>query len=158
VELLAGLIGAVVGFASKAFTDVLTERRRREGEKRAHLLETTLRQAVDFMEAAARLARTRQAVSGAFMALDGAKSSGNEETYQHYRTALKATQDSAASASADAEKAQAAISLLIPQAAGATRSYLDLCNDADAHPDEKRDAREHARQTAEQAIRSAMGL
>jgi hypothetical protein len=81
----------------------------------------------------------------------------DDATYQHHRSLLMEAREKAASAFSDAEKGYTAICLLVPPAAGAVRRYLDLCNDADAYPDEKRDARERARQTAEEAIRAALG-
>lgn len=90
------------------------------------------------------------------MVLDGARDSGNEEVYQHYKARLIEAQEREALAFIDAEKAYNAVRLLIPTAADVTRRYLDLCNDADMFPDEKQDARERARHTAEEAMRTAL--
>ncbi|MFE9691747.1 hypothetical protein [Micromonospora sp. NPDC005806] len=156
MELLAGLLGAVVGFVSKAITDALTERRRREGERRARLLEAKLRHVLDLMEAAARLTRARQSASHAYIVLDNVKGSGDNKSYQHHLALLNEAKESAASAFTDAEKAYSAICLLVPPAAGAARRYLDLFNEAEAYPDKERDARERARHSAEEAMRTAL--
>jgi len=157
VELLSGLIGLAVGFLLKLFGDLLMEGRRRKSEELARLHEAKLRHAIDVLEAAARLTKGRQDTSTATRKLANAKDSGDEAAYQQHLPGVTETREAEASAFTDAEKGYNAISLLMPAAADATRLYLNLCNQADAHPDAKRDAREKARCAAEDAIRKAVG-
>jgi hypothetical protein len=144
-----GLLGVIVGVVGKYFADVRTGRT-------ARLLEEKLRHAINFMEAADRLRRAEQSRLTASISLDNSKQ-GGDETYQHFRKQYEERVEEVVAAFADAEGAYNAIRLLIPTAASAARVYLDLCGDADPHPDKGKAARERARQTAEEAIRAAVG-
>jgi hypothetical protein len=133
------------------------EDQRRRHERYMRLLESGLKAAVDFLAAADRTSRARQAVGTATISFDGARSSGNEQTYQRFLAKLEGAREDAYAATADAENAYTAIRLLIPSVASQARRYLDLCGKADAHPDETKVDRERARQAVEETIQRALG-
>lgn len=121
------------------------------------LLDSGLRAAVDFLAAAHRTTRARQALDTAHISLDGAKSSSDDKTYQHFRAAAEEARESASAAVADAENAYAAVRMLVPSVTDQARRYLDFCIKANAHPDEGKVERERARQMVEDTIRHAFG-
>lgn len=56
-------IGFILGFVSKAVTDVLTDRRRSAHEHRMRVLDQELRQSVESLVAADRLQRSRKSTA-----------------------------------------------------------------------------------------------
>jgi hypothetical protein len=150
--------------ATAAVTTWLTLRHQRnaEDQRRRHerymrLLDSGLNAAVDFLAAADRTTRARQALDTANISLDGAKSSADEKTYEHFRAAVEEARESASAAVADAENAYAAVRTLIPSGADQARRYLDFCIQAVAHPDETKVERQRARQMVEETIRRTFG-
>ncbi len=129
----------------------------RRHERHMRLLDSTLTTAVDFLAAADRTARASQGLSTAYISLQGAKSTQDDETYQRFLAMFEESRASVSAAAADAENAYSAIRMLIPDVAYPARKYLDFCLAAEAHPDETKVDRERARQMTEQAIRKALG-
>lgn len=161
---ISGAVGslAIIGAAITTWA-TLRHQRRLEGERRGHersmrLLDSTRTAAVDFLAAADRTARAKQGLSTAYISLDQAKSSQDQQVYRQFRAIVEESRQEATAAAADAENAYSAIRMLIPDVADAARKYLDFCLAAEAHPDETRVDRERARQMTEQAIRSALGV
>lgn len=155
---------AVVAIAGSAVTTGLTlrhqrkaEGQRRRDERHMRLFESGLKAAVDFLAAADRTTRARQGLSAAYISLDGAKSSSDDKTYQHFRAAVERAQESASIAVSDAENAYAALRLLVPSVADQARRYLDYCLSATVHPDENKVERCRAHQVAEETIQQALG-
>jgi hypothetical protein len=151
------IVGAAVGTVA-----TLRHQRKGDGQRRRHerhmrLLESGLTAAVDFLAAADRTARGRQALSVAHISLDGARNSSSPENYEHFRAAAEEAQQSASIAMADAESAYAALRLLIPAVADQAHRYLDLCIAANAYPDETQVDRQRARQMVEDTLRSTLG-
>jgi len=164
---LAAEITGAVAFAAIVGTTVTTwltlrhqrnaEDQRRRHERHMRLLDSGLNAAVDFLAAADRTTRARQALDTATISLDGAKSSGNQKTYEHFRAAFEEARENASAAVADAENAYAAVRTLIPSGADQARRYLDFCIQAVAHPDVTKVERQRARQMVEETIRRAFG-
>jgi hypothetical protein len=121
------------------------------------LLDSGLNAAVDFLAAADRTTRARQALDTANISLDGAKSSTDPKIYGHFRAAVEEARERASAAVVDAEDAYAAVRTLIPSGADQARRYLDFCIQAVAHPDETKVDRQRARQMVEETIRRAFG-
>jgi hypothetical protein len=84
------------------------ENRRRRDERHMHLLDSGHRVAVDFLAAGDCTTRARQALDTAHISLDGAKSSSDDKTYQHFGAAVEEARESASAVVADAEDAYAA--------------------------------------------------
>jgi hypothetical protein len=155
---------ACVAIAGTVVTTWLTLRhqrkaddQRRRHERHMRLLESGLSAAVDFLAAASRTSRTRQGLDMASRALGNTRPTADEKSYERYRTNYEEARDGAAVAVADAESAYAALRLLIPSVAGQARRYLDLCIQADIHPDDTKVDRERARQMVEETIQRALG-
>ncbi len=162
----AVITGAVAGAAivGTVVTTWLTLRHQRKAEDKRHqherhmrLLESGLKAAVDFLAAAGRTSRGRQVLDTANRSLDNAKSSASDQVYEQFRSKQQEAQESAFTATADAENAYAAIRMLIPSVTSQARRYLDLCIQADAHPDSGKDERQRTRQGVEGTIRRALG-
>jgi hypothetical protein len=164
---LAAEITGAVAFAAIVGTTVTTwltlrhqrnaEDQRRRHERHMRLLDSGLNAAVDFLAAADRTTRARQALDTATISLDGAKSSTDQKTYEHFRAAFEEARESASAAITDAENAYAAVRTLIPSGADQARRYLDYCIQAVAHPDVTKVDRQRARQVVEETIRRAFG-
>jgi len=161
------VISGAIAFAAIAATTgtswlTLRHQRKAEDQRRRHerhmrLLESGLRAAVDFLAAADRTTRARQELDTANISLDGAKSSGRTDLPEHLRANLEEVQKRASAAVADAENAYAALRMLVPSVAQQGRRYLDLCIQANAHPDDTKVDRQRARQMVEETIRHAFG-
>lgn len=151
------VVGFVVGIAGKAIPDAIADSRRRAHDRRMRTLELRLSEARAFLVAADQVRRSAQAVSHSYLVLDGAKGNPDPTVYERSRAELMSAQGRAGDAITDAENAYTALRLLVPAAADAARTYLDLCGAADVHPDERREEREAARRTAETAIQKALG-
>ncbi len=154
---LAAIVGSVVTTWLTLRHQRQAEDQRRRHERHMRLLESAVMAAVDFLAAADRTSRARQAVGTATISFDGVRSSGNEQTYQLFLAKLEGAREDAYAATADAKNAYAAIRLLIPSVTGQARRYLDLCVEADAHPDKGKADRERARQAVEETIQRAFG-
>jgi hypothetical protein len=154
-------LAAVVGSTATTWLTLRHQRnaedQRRQHERHMRLLDSGLGAAVDFLAAADRTTRARQALDTANISLHGAKSSGDQKTYEHFRAAVEEARETASAAVADAENAYAAVRILIPSGADQARRYLDFCIQADAHPDETKAERQRARQMVEETIRRAFG-
>jgi hypothetical protein len=149
--------GVLTGIAIKAVFDAATERRRRRHDRQMRVFDAQLWTAAAFLSAADRVRRTTQSVDTTWRTVDGAKT-GDQAAYDEARGRIAAAQGRVAEATADAEAAYNELRLLIPDAAQPARSYLDLCSQAEAHPDASRPEREAAREQVENAVRSAMGV
>lgn len=133
------------------------EDKRRRQERHMRLLDSGLKAAVDFLAAADRTTRARQALDSAQISLDNSKSSANQQLSDHFHAVWEEARESASAAIADAENAYAAVRTLIPSGADQARRYLEFCIKADAHPDETKVERQRARQMVEETIRHAFG-
>jgi hypothetical protein len=157
-----GIIAVVAIVATVATTWLtLRHQRKAEDQRRRHerhmrLLDSGLRAAVDFLAAADRTTRARQALDTATISLEGAKSSGGP-TYEHFRVKWEEAREQSSTAVADAESAYAAVRMLIPSVADQAGRYLDFCIQANAHPDTTRVDRQRAQQMVEETIRHAFG-
>jgi len=161
------VINGAIAFAAIAATTgttwlTLRHQRKAEDQRRRHerhmrLLESGLRAAVDFLAAAERTTRARQELDTANISLDGAKSSADQQTYERFRAKVEEARESAATAVAEAENAYAALRMLVPSVAQPGRRYLDLCTQANSHPDDTKVDRQRARQMVEETIRHAFG-
>ncbi|MBQ0894652.1 hypothetical protein KBX37_16360 [Micromonospora sp. U56] len=147
----AALFGVVVGVVGKYLADLRAGRN-------ARLLDEKLKQAVRFFEAADQARRTQQGVATATISFDNARQSQSSTpaVVEDFRTKLTESRERARVALMDAEKVYTAVRLLVPEAAGSARTYLDLCHEA-WQPDDKADARKRALETAEAAIRRGLG-
>lgn len=132
------------------------EDQRRRHERHMRLLDSGVKAAVDFLAAADRTTRARQALDAAQISLDGAKSS-DSQTYQHFWVAFEEARASASAAVTDAENAYASVRMLVPSVADQARRYLDFCINATSYPDESKVDRQRARQMVEEAIRRVFG-
>jgi hypothetical protein len=154
-------LAAIVGTAVTTWLTLRHQRKaddkRRQHERHMRLLESGLRAAVDFLAAADRTTRARQALDTAYLSLDNAKSSSDQQIYQRFLTEVEEARERASAAVADAENAYAAIRMLVPSVTDQARFYLDFCIKADAHPDEGKVDRQRARQMVEETIRRALG-
>jgi hypothetical protein len=134
-----------------------SEDQRREHERRMRLLESALEAAVDFLAAADRTTRARQGLVMAANTLGNAKQSSDQQTYDRYRETWEKAREELQAAVAEAEKAYAALRLLVPAVSDQARSYLDFCLQADAHPDANKADRERARQVVEETLQHELG-
>jgi hypothetical protein len=164
--LAAVITGAVafVAIVGAAVTTWLTLRhqrnaddQRRQHERQMHLVESGLKAAVDFLAAADRTTRAVQALDIASASVSNAKSSSDQQTYDHYRAKFEEAGEQSAAAVADAENAYAAVRILIPSVTSQARHYLDLCKRANVQPDKEKDERQRAREEVEETIRRAFG-
>ena len=80
--------GAMAGFGLKFVFDLFAEHYRKGREKRARLWESRRECAQDLLTAADRLTRCQLDASIASIALSGAKSSKDQENYEHHRLEL----------------------------------------------------------------------
>jgi hypothetical protein len=121
------------------------------------LLESALKAGVDFLAAADRTTRARQALHTAANTLGNAKQSSDQQTYDRYREAWEQASERSQAARADAENVYAALRMLVPAVADQARRYLDLCINADAHPDMTKVDRKRARQMVQETLRHELG-
>ena len=154
---LVAIVGTVVATWLTLRHQRDADDKRRRHERHMHLLESGLNAAVDFLAAADRTTRARQAVDTAAISLTGAKPSSDQQTYERFRLMYEDAKEQSIAAVADAENAYAAVRMLIPSVADQARRYLDICIQANAHPDETKVDRQRARQAAEQTIQRALG-
>jgi hypothetical protein len=89
--------------------------------------------------------------------LGNAKPSSDQQTYDRFREAWEKASEEVQAAVAEAEKAYAALRLLVPAVSDQARRYLDFCLQADAHPDKMKADRHQARQMVEETLRHELG-
>lgn len=151
------IVGAVITTWLTLRHQRKAEDQRRRHERHMRLLDSGLKAAVDFLAAADRTTRARQALDSAQISLDNSKSSASQQLNDRFRAVWEEARESASAAIADAENAYAAVRALIPSGADQARSYLEFCIKADANPDGTKVERQRARQMVEEAIRRAFG-
>jgi hypothetical protein len=160
--IISGAVALAAVVSSTVFGVVtLHHQRKLEGERQGHersmrLLDSTLQAAVDFLAAADQTTRARQALDMAQRTLSNAKSSTDQAMYDRFLASHDEARSATSDAIAEAERAYTSLRLLVPAVAESARRYLDLCTQANVHPDETKVDRERARQMAEQAIRTAL--
>jgi hypothetical protein len=153
---LVAIVGGVTQTRLNLHHQRKAEDQRRRHERHMRLLDSGVKAAVDFLAAADRTTRARQALDTAQISLDGAKSS-DSQTYQHFWAVFAEARASASAAVTDAENAYASIRMLVPSVADQARRYLDFCSSATSYPDESKVDRQRARETVEQASRRVFG-
>lgn len=154
---LAAIVGTAVTTGLTLRHQRKADNKRRQHERHMRLLESGLRAAVDFFAAAGRTTRARQALDTANISLANAKSSSDQQTYEHFRVMYEEAKEQSIAAVADAENDYAAIRMLIPSVADQAHRYLDFCVQAVAHPDTTMVDRQRARQMVEETFRRAFG-
>lgn len=153
----AAIVGTVVTTGLTLRHQRKADDQRRRHERQTPLLDSGLKAAVDFLAAANRTSGEMQAVDVATRTLSNAKSSSDQQTYEHLRLKFEEVRRQSSAAVVNAHNAYAAVRLLIPSVTDQARRYLDLCLNADVHPDTTKVDRERARQQVEETIRRAFG-
>ena len=118
------IVGAVITTWLTLRHQRKAEDQRRRHERHMRLLDSGLKAAVDFLAAADRTTRARQALDSAQISLDNSKSSSaTQRLIDHFRAVWEEARESASAAIADAENAYAAVRALIPSGADQARRY-----------------------------------